>query len=109
MAMAARTTPARGTGDLLVQLQAQVAATEPEVRDALRRGFADLLDITERASGASPQRVEQFFAGGMLCNASAATQTYYLDETGPECSRTLTRRQHRLNPGPVPRRKTRNR
>jgi AcrR family transcriptional regulator len=67
-------------GILLIQLQAQAAASEPEVRDALRRGFAGLLDMTERASGASPQRVQQFFARGMLCNVSAAMQIYDLDE-----------------------------
>ena len=67
-------------GILLVQLQAQAAASEPEVRDALRRGFAGLLDMTERASGASPQRVQQFFGRGMLCNVSAAMQIYDLDE-----------------------------
>ena len=67
-------------GILLVQLQAQAAASEPEVRDALRRGFAGLLDMTERASGASPQEVQRFFARGMLCNVSAALQIYELDE-----------------------------
>jgi AcrR family transcriptional regulator len=67
-------------GILLLQLQAQAAASEPEVRDALRRGFAGLLDMTERVSGASPQRVQQFFARGMLCNVSAAMQIYDLDE-----------------------------
>jgi AcrR family transcriptional regulator len=67
-------------GILLVQLQAQAAASEPEVRDALRRGFAGLLDMTERQSGASPQEVQRFFARGMLCNVSAAMQIYDLDE-----------------------------
>ena len=50
------------------------------MREALRRGFASLLDMTERSSGASPQRVQQFFARGMLCNVSAAMQIYDLDE-----------------------------
>ena len=81
MAMAAAyTARVEDPGILLVQLQAQAAAGEPEVRDALRRGFAGLLDMTERASGASPQRVQQFFARGMLCNVSAAMQIYGLDQ-----------------------------
>jgi AcrR family transcriptional regulator len=82
MAMAAAYTALlEDPGILLVQLQAQAAAaSEPEVRDALRRGFAGLLDMVERASGASPQRVQQFFARGMLCNVSAALQIYDLDE-----------------------------
>jgi AcrR family transcriptional regulator len=67
-------------GILLVQLQAQAAASEPEVRAALRRGFAGLLDMTERVAGASPQEVQRFFARGMLCNVSAAMQIYGLDE-----------------------------
>src|ERR1700722_19739097 len=67
-------------GILLVQLQAQAAASEPEVRAALRRGFAGLLDMTERASGASPREVQRFFARGMLCNVNAAMQIYDLDE-----------------------------
>jgi len=81
MAMAtAYTALLEDPGILLLQLQAQAAASEPEVRDALRRGFAGLLDMTERASGASPREVQRFFARGMLCNVSAAMQIYGLDE-----------------------------
>ena len=81
MAMAAAYTALlEDPGILLVQLQAQAAASEPEVQDALRHGFAGLLDMVERASGASPQRIQQFFARGMLCNVSAAMQIYGLDE-----------------------------
>jgi AcrR family transcriptional regulator len=67
-------------GIVLVQLQGQAAASEPEVRAALRRGFAALLDMSERESGASPQEIQRFFARGMLCNVSAAMQIYELDE-----------------------------
>jgi len=67
-------------GILPVQLQAQAAASEPEVRAALRRGFAGLLDMVERVSEASPREVQRFFARGMLCNVSAAMQIYELDE-----------------------------
>ena len=81
MAMAAAYTALlEDPGILLIQLQAQAAASEPEVRDALRRGFAGLLEMVERVSGASPRRVQQFFARGMLCNVSAALQIYGLDE-----------------------------
>jgi AcrR family transcriptional regulator len=65
---------------LLVQLQAQAAAGEPEVRAALRRGFAMLLGMVERESGATPQEVQRFFAHGMLCNVIAAMQIDGLDE-----------------------------
>ena len=67
-------------GIMLVQLQAQAAASEPEVREALRRGFAGLLDMAERGSDASPREIQRFFARGMLCNVSAAMQIYDLDE-----------------------------
>jgi AcrR family transcriptional regulator len=83
MAMAAAYTALlEDPGILLVQLQAQAAASEPEVRDSLRRGFADLLDMVERVSGASPQRVQQFFARGMLCNVSAAQVLASADAEG---------------------------
>jgi AcrR family transcriptional regulator len=67
-------------GVLLVQLQAQAAASEPEVRAALRRGFARLLGMVERESGATPQEVQRFFARGMLCNVIAAMQIEGLQE-----------------------------
>ena len=70
----------RDPGVLLVQLQAQAAAGEPEVRAALRRGFAGLLGMVERESGATPQEVQRFFARGMLCNVIAAMQIDGLDE-----------------------------
>jgi AcrR family transcriptional regulator len=70
----------RDPGVLLVQLQAQAAASEPEVRAALRRGFAGLLGMVERESGASSQEVQRFFARGMLCNVIAAMQIDGLDE-----------------------------
>jgi AcrR family transcriptional regulator len=81
MAMAeAYTALLRDPGVLLVQLQAQAAAGEPEVRAALRRGFARLLGMVERESGATPQEVQRFFARGMLCNVIAAMQIDGLDE-----------------------------
>jgi AcrR family transcriptional regulator len=59
---------------LLTQLQGQAAASEPTVRDALRRGFAMLVEMAERESGASALELQQFFARGMLCNVIAAMQ-----------------------------------
>jgi AcrR family transcriptional regulator len=65
---------------LLTQLQGQAAASEPEVRDALRRGFRQLFEMVERESGASPLEIQEFFARGMLCNVIAAMQLRDLDE-----------------------------
>ena len=58
----------------------------PTVRDALRRGFAGLLDMVERESGASPQEIQLFFAHGMLCNVIAAMQ---IDELGEHWAEVL--------------------
>jgi len=69
---------------LLTQLQGQAAASEPEVRTALRRGFRMLLEMVERESGASPIEIQQFFARGMLCNVIAAMQLRDLDEPWAE-------------------------
>ncbi len=65
---------------LLTQLQGQAAAGEPEVRKALRRGFAMLLEMAERESGEQPQEIQRFFARGMLCNVIAALQIEDLQE-----------------------------
>src|SRR5476651_154572 len=39
---------------LLTQLQGQAAASEPAVREALRRGFQELFELAERESDATP-------------------------------------------------------
>jgi AcrR family transcriptional regulator len=65
---------------LLTQLQGQAAASEPEVRGALRRGFRMLFEMVERESRASPVEIQQFFARGMLCNVIAAMHLHDLDE-----------------------------
>ena len=65
---------------LLTQLQGQAAASEPEVRAALRRGFRMLFEMVNRESGAQPIEIQQFFARGMLCNVIAAMQIDDLDE-----------------------------
>jgi AcrR family transcriptional regulator len=71
-------------GLLLTQLQGQAAASEPEVRAALRRGFRRLFELVERETGATPIELQQFFARGMLCNVIAAMQIYDLDEQWAE-------------------------
>jgi len=73
---------------LLTQLQGQAAAaSEPEVREALRRGFRALVEMTERETGASPLELQQFFARGMLCNVIAAMQ---LEEVPEDWAELLT-------------------
>jgi AcrR family transcriptional regulator len=65
---------------LLTQLQGHAAASEPEVREALRRGFRMLFEMVERESGAEPIEIQSFFARGMLCNVIAAMQIDGLPE-----------------------------
>ena len=57
---------------LLGQLHAFAACDDDEVRAEMRRGFARLVDLVERESGAEPERVREFFAHGMLLNVLAA-------------------------------------
>lgn len=57
---------------LLSQLQAYAACDDPEVRKAVRRRFGELVKYVEKASGADPDRVREFFAMGMLLNVAAA-------------------------------------
>lgn len=65
---------------LLLQLHAHAAsATMPAVREAMRASFAELMVLTQRASGAGPDEIRGFFAQGMLCNVIAALGLYGLD------------------------------
>ena len=66
---------------LLGQLQAHAAAaTEPLVRDAVRRGFAELFAYARRVSGAGDEEIRQWFAAGMLINVLAAIDAQDVDE-----------------------------
>jgi AcrR family transcriptional regulator len=69
---------------LLTQLQGQAAASEPAVRDELRRGFRRLFEMVEREWPASPGEIQAFFAHGMLCNVIAAMQIEDLRERWAE-------------------------
>jgi len=56
---------------LLGQLHAFAACDDEAVRTEMRRGFARLVDLVERESGATPDEVRAFFAHGMLLNVLA--------------------------------------
>lgn len=54
---------------LLLQLHAQAAsASEPAVREAVRAGYARLVEYVRGASGGDDSQVQEFFARGMLCH-----------------------------------------
>ena len=70
-----------GDRDLLLnQLHAHAACDDPAIRDQMRHGFARLVEIVERETGAEPQEVRNFFAHGMLLNVLAAMQAQDVDE-----------------------------
>jgi AcrR family transcriptional regulator len=58
--------------EILAQMQAHAAAGDPELREPVRREFMQLMDDVQRMSGASRERVVDFFARGMLLNVAAA-------------------------------------
>lgn len=54
---------------MLIQLHAQAAAvSEPAVREAVRQGYARVVEYVRGASGGTEEQVQQFFALGMLCH-----------------------------------------
>jgi AcrR family transcriptional regulator len=57
---------------LLAQMQAYAACDDPEVREAVRRGFRRLYTFVEAQAGVSRARIARFFAKGMLVNVIAA-------------------------------------
>jgi AcrR family transcriptional regulator len=58
---------------LLVQLQAYAASGDDEVREVVRRRYAQLYALVrELSDGATPDDLAQFFAAGMLLNVAAA-------------------------------------
>jgi AcrR family transcriptional regulator len=55
---------------LLCQLQTFAAAGDPAIREHAARGFKQLYDEVATLSGATPQELAMFFAGGMLANVT---------------------------------------
>lgn len=65
---------------LLNELHAHAACDDPAIREQMRRGFARLVDLVERETGADAAQVQNFFAQGMLLNVLAAMQAQDVDE-----------------------------
>lgn len=57
---------------LRAQMQAYAACEDPEIRAVVRDGYGDLVSYVERVSGARPEELASFFAGGMLMNVLAS-------------------------------------
>lgn len=65
---------------MLIQLHAQAAAvSEPAVREAVRQGYARLVEYVRGASSGSDQQVQDFFARGMLCHLIASMAAEEVD------------------------------
>ncbi len=65
---------------LLNQLHAHAACDDPAIRAETRRGFAHLVELVERETGAEAQEIRSFFAHGMLLNVLAAMRAEDVDE-----------------------------
>jgi AcrR family transcriptional regulator len=65
---------------LLLQLQGFAAASDPEVRDAVRERFGRMWDMVSATTGLDPVAVKSFLAFGMLLNNGAALQVRETDE-----------------------------
>jgi len=67
---------------LQFQMQAFAVAPEPELRDAVRQGYCDVVKAVIELSGAPPQATWSFFADGMLLNLIAVFDLHGIE--GPE-------------------------
>jgi AcrR family transcriptional regulator len=59
---------------LRAQMQVYAACDDPEIRDAARQGFGDLVAYAERVSGLPSRDIGLFFATGMLLNVFASME-----------------------------------
>jgi AcrR family transcriptional regulator len=65
---------------LHAQMQSYAACGDPEIRDVVRRGYGEMVEYVERASGLAPDRVAHFFAKGMLLNVVASMELLGAEE-----------------------------
>ena len=69
---------------LLSQLQGYAACEDPQVREAVRRHWAELYDFVARETGEDSERLREFFAAGMLLTVAAAMDLMSHDEVWAE-------------------------
>lgn len=65
---------------LHAQMQSYAACHDPEIRDVVRRGYGEMVEYVERASGLPADRVAHFFAKGMLLNVVASMELLGAEE-----------------------------
>jgi AcrR family transcriptional regulator len=64
---------------LHAQMQAYAASGDPEIREVVRKGYGEMVEYVERASGLPSDRVAHFFAKGMLLNVVASMDLLQAD------------------------------
>ena len=92
---AALTAMGQAYGDLIrsnprrlrTQMQMYAACDDPDIRSVVRKGYGELVNYVQRASGVDDEVVSQFFARGMLINVVAAMDL--LDSDEPWARRVL--------------------
>ena len=57
---------------LMLQHQSYAACDDEVVRERVRRGYAELVELAGELSGAEPERLDDFFRHGMALNVAAA-------------------------------------
>jgi AcrR family transcriptional regulator len=72
---------------LMLQIHAQSASDIPEIRDAVRRGYASVVEHVKDLSGGTDAQVQQFIALGQLCHLIVAAR---LDSVDADWARTVT-------------------
>lgn len=80
---------------LMLQVHAQSAADVPEIKEALRRGYAALVTLARERSGAGDDEVQRFIAYGQLCHLIVTAE---LDELAAPWARVLTNGMRHVSP-----------
>ncbi|WP_262391453.1 hypothetical protein [Nocardiopsis sp. CNR-923] len=72
---------------LMLQVHAQSASEVPEIREAMRGGYARIVTLAHELSGGTRDQVQYFMAMGLLCHLITALD---LDSLDTPWARTLT-------------------
>ena len=77
---------------LMLMLKCWASCDDPEICEAVRGAWRDLVDLAERASGESPEAVSTFFSKGALL-------TILMGDGGLHPARAVVEPPHRGLPG----------